>query len=184
MARAGLFTWYSTERAFPVPVYPEASMKTSILLSGLVLAGCASYSGYGLHPGSSSENDVRQTMGRPAVELAEPGGGKELFYPRGPLGTQTFAVHVDSGGTLKNIDQVLDDDHFAAIHEGQTRDEVLRRIGPPGDTMGFRNGNYAWIYRFKDTWGYLSDFNVTFNRENIVVAKIAIRVERNDGKDR
>lgn len=184
MARAGLFTRYTTERTFPVRVYPEASMKTSMLLAGAILAGCASYSGYGLHPGSSTENDVRRTMGRPAVEVGEAGGGKELFYPRGPLGTETFAAHVDSSGVLRNIDQVLDDDHFAAIHEGQTRDEVLARIGPPGDTMGFRNGTYAWIYRFKDTWGYLSDFNVSFNPDNIVVAKIAIRLERNDSNDR
>ena len=159
-------------------------MKSSILLAAVLLAGCASYSGYGLRPGSATENDVRQTMGRPALELPESGGGKELFYPRGPLGTQTFVALVDSGGVLKGIDQVLDDDHFAAIHVGQTRDEVLRMIGPPGDTMGFRNGNYAWVYRFKDTWGYLSDFNVTFDRTNIVVDKIAIRVERADGKDR
>lgn len=158
-------------------------MKTSIALAATLLASaCASYSGYGLRPGSATENDVRRTMGRPALELPEPGGGKELFFPRGPLGTQTFVAHVDSGGLLKSIDQVLDDGHFAAIQVGQTRDEVLRRIGPPGDTMRFANGNYAWTYRFKDTWGYLSDFNVTFDRANIVVDKIAIRLERDDGK--
>jgi hypothetical protein len=49
--------------------------------------------------------------------------------------------------------------------------------------MGFRSGNYAWQYRFMDTWGYLSNFNVTFNREGIVVDKIAIRIERNDAAD-
>jgi hypothetical protein len=159
-------------------------MKISPLIAAIVLAGCASYSGYGLRPGSATENDVRRTMGNPAVELPEAGGGKELIYPRGPLGTQTFVAHIDSSGVLKRIDQVLDDDHFAAIHEGQTRDEVLRMIGPPGESMRFGNGNYAWVYRFKDTWGYLADLNVTFNPQDIVVDKIAIRLERNDGKDR
>lgn len=160
-------------------------MKTRLALAAAVLASaCASYSGYGLHPGSSTADDVVRTMGKPAAEFDEPGGGRELFFPRGPLGTETFVAHVDASGVLRGIEQVLDDDHFRAIHEGQTRDQVLRRIGPPGDSMRFNNGTYAWIWRFKDTWGYLSDLNVTFDRNDIVVAKIAIRVERSDSKDR
>lgn len=144
----------------------------------LALAACAGYSGYGLRPGASTENDVLRSMGRPALELPDRGGGHELFYPRGPLGTQTFVAHVDSSGVLRGIDQVLDDDHFREIHEGQNRDDVLRRIGPPSDHMRFGSGNEAWIWRFEDTWGYTSDFNVTFNPAGIVVAKIAIRLER------
>ena len=160
-------------------------MKTRLALAAAVLASaCASYSGYGLRPGSSTADDVVRTMGKPAAEFDEPGGGRELFFPRGPLGTETFVAHVDAHGTLRGIEQVLDDDHFRAIHEGQTRDQVLRRIGPSGDSMRFNNGTYAWIWRFKDTWGYLSDLNVTFDRNDIVVAKIAIRVERSDSKDR
>jgi outer membrane protein assembly factor BamE (lipoprotein component of BamABCDE complex) len=160
-------------------------MKTRLALAAAFLASaCASYSGYGLHPGSSTLDDVRRTMGRPAAEFDEPGGGRELFYPHGPLGTETFAAHVDANGVLKGIDQVLDDDHFAAIREGQTRDQVLRMIGPPGDSMRFNNGTYAWVWRFKDTWGYLSDLNVTFDSSDIVVAKIAIRLEPNDSHDR
>ena len=162
-------------------------MKTSTALAlalAFTLAACASYSGYGLHPGSSAADDVVRTMGKPALELEEPGGGHELFYPKGPLGTETFVAHVDASGVLKGIDQVLDDGHFRAIHEGQTRDEVLRLIGPPGDTMRFRNGTYAWVWRFQDTWGYLSNFNVSFNASGVVVSKIAIRIEPDDNNDR
>jgi outer membrane protein assembly factor BamE (lipoprotein component of BamABCDE complex) len=160
-------------------------MKTRLALAAaVVVSACASYSGYGLHPGSSTADDVLRTMGKPAAEFDPPGGGRELFYPHGPLGTQTFVAHLDASGTLRGIDQVLDDDHFYAIHEGETRDQVLRAIGPPGDSMAFNNGTYAWIWRFKDTWGYLSDFNVTFDRNNIVVAKIAIRLEPSDSHDR
>lgn len=160
-------------------------MKTPIsLLAGLALAACASYSGYGLRPGSATADDVLRTMGKPALELAQPGGGRELIYPKGPLGTETFIAHVAANGILRDLDQVLDDDHFRAIHEGQTRDEVLRLIGPPGDTMRFGNGTYAWTWRFQDTWGYLSNFNVTFNRNGVVLSKIAIRVEPRDDNDR
>jgi len=148
----------------------------------LLLAGCASYSGSGLKPGTATRDDVLRTMGRPAVELPD-AGGRELVYPHGPLGTETFIAHVDSRGTLTRIDQVLNDDHFRRIHEGQTRDEVLRAIGPPGDRMRFGNGNEAWIYRFVDSWGYTSDFNVSFDPAGIVVSKIAIRIEHERGSD-
>src|SRR5690348_7538324 len=56
----------------------RSAMKTRLVLAAaIVLSACASYSGYGLHPGSSTADDVRRTMGRPAVELEEPGGGRE-----------------------------------------------------------------------------------------------------------
>lgn len=158
-------------------------MKTLAPLVLALLAGCASYSGYGLKPGSATRDDVLRTMGRPALELPDAGAGGELIYPHGPLGTQTFIAHVDARGTLAGIEQVLDDDHFRRIHEGQTRDEVLHAIGPPGDRMRFGNGNVAWIWRFIDTWGYVSEFNVSFDPAGIVVSKIAIRLEQDRNSD-
>ena len=155
--------------------------KVSVLILALALSACASYSGSGLRPGASTENDVRQTMGRPAVELRNNDGSRELIYPKGPLGTQTFVAHVDAQGVLAGVEQVLDDDHFRLIHEGMTQDQVLHMIGPPGETMRFPAGNLAWQYRFVDTWGYTSEFSVTFNPAGIVVSKIAIRL--NQGRD-
>ncbi len=163
----------------------QAAVRTiAPLLLALVLSGCASYGGYGLRPGVSDENAVRQTMGRPAMELRNRDGSRELVYPRGPLGTQTFFAHLDTHGVLTGIEQVLDDDHFSAIHEGQTREQVLHRIGPPGTTTEFGNGRVAWEYRFVDTWGYLSEFSATFDRNGIVLSKIAIRFDRDNDTER
>jgi len=158
-------------------------MKTLAPFVLALLAGCAAYSGSGIKPGSATRDDVLHTMGRPALELPDAGGGGELIYPHGPLGTETFIAHVDSRGVLSRVDQVLNDDHFRRIHEGQTRDEVLHAIGPPGDEMRFGNGNVAWIWRFVDSWGYASDFNVSFDPAGIVVSKIAIRLEQNRNSD-
>jgi len=158
-------------------------MKTLAPLVLALLAGCASYSGHGLKPGIATGDDVLRTMGRPDLELPEAGGGRELVYPHGPLGTETFIAHIDPRGVLAGIEQVLDDDHFRRIHEGQARDEVLHALGPPGDKMRFGNGNVAWVWRFIDTWGYLSEFNVSFDRAGIVVSKIAIRIEHDRSSD-
>jgi outer membrane protein assembly factor BamE (lipoprotein component of BamABCDE complex) len=77
---------------------------------------------------------------------------------------------------------VLTDDQLAAIQPGMTRDEVLRRLGPPVDTMKFpRSGTEAWDYMYQDTWGYLVRFSATFGPDGRVVSKIGHRL--NDGGD-
>ena len=153
----------------------------SLVILAFALAACASYGGYGLHPGVSTADDVRRTMGAPGAEYANSDGTRELVYPRGPLGTQTFIAHVDSRGILAGMDQVLDDDHFRHIQAGLTREDVLRRIGPPGGTMEFsRQHQVAWEYRYIDTWGYLCEYSVTFDARGIVVSTFSQRL----GQDR
>ena len=155
----------------------------AFLFLAATLAGCASYSGSGLQPGVATEAQVRETMGRPAMEFAEPGGGKRLVYPKGPLGTHTYMADVGGDGRMVAVRQVLDDGVFNDIQPGLTEQDVLRMIGPPGQTMGFPlSGNYAWDYRYTDTWGYLAIFSVTFSPQHLVVSKITQRIERDKGR--
>ena len=145
------------------------------------LAGCAAYSGYGLRPGQSTATEVQATMGRPAMAFAEPDGGQRLAYPRGPLGTQTYMADIDGNGRLSAVSQVLTDQVFFHIQPGMHRDEVLRSIGPPGNSMRFSLSNtYAWDWRYVDTWGYTAIFSVTFDAQDRVVSKITQRIERPD----
>lgn len=144
-----------------------------------LLAGCASYSGTGLAPGVATEDQVRATMGRPAVEFTREDGGRTLAYPRGPLGTQTYMADLGRDGRLVAIRPVLNDDTFWRIQPGMTRDDILRLIGPPGETGHFSlSDTDAWDYRYVDTWGYLAIFSVTFDRAGIVVSKFSRRIER------
>lgn len=133
------------------------------------LAGCAAYSGYGLEPGVASQAQVVDTMGRPAMTFELEGGARRLAYPRGPLGTETFMVDVGADGRLVAIRQVLQDDVFARIRPGDSRDNVLRLIGPP---------RADGLYRYVDSWGYLCDFSVDYDREGRVTSKFSRRLER------
>jgi outer membrane protein assembly factor BamE (lipoprotein component of BamABCDE complex) len=151
------------------------------LLVVLTLASCASYGGRGLRPGVSTETEVRQVMGEPAMQFTEADGSRELAYPRGPLGTQTFMVHSSRDGIVQAIEPVLNDATFNAIQPGLTKDEILRMIGPPRDTMKFpRLEHEAWDYKYIDTWGYPAIFSVTFDRDGRVVSKISQRLDRGD----
>ena len=145
----------------------------------LLAAACASYDGSGLRPGVASADEVRRTMGAPALDLSNPDGSRQLVYPTGPMGTQTFIAQVGSDGKLQALGNVLNEDHFYRVQRGLTRDEVLRLIGPPGETTDFpRLAQTAWDYRFHDTWGYTAIFSVMFDRDWIVVGKTTRRLER------
>lgn len=150
------------------------------LLAAFVAASCASYDGRGLRAGASTEAELRQVMGEPAMQFSNSDGSRQLAYPRGPLGSQTFMAHVSRDGIVRAIEPVLSDGTFNAIQPGMTQDEVLRMIGPPRDTMSFpRLGHVSWDYKYTDTWGYLAIFSVTFDRDGRVVSKISQRFERN-----
>jgi hypothetical protein len=118
-------------------------------------------------------------MGRPAMESDNPDRSRRLAYPRGPLGVETFMVHLRPDGRLERIDQVLDEEHFALIVKGKTDREAVRRLlGPPAEVMEFQSmQRVAWTYRFRDAWGYYADFSSVFDSNGVVVDKVVVRVE-------
>jgi len=151
---------------------------TSILI---VLAGCAAYDGSSLRPGTSTEAEMRSVMGNPAMERRDPDGMRHYYYPRGPLGNQTFIADVGTDGVVREIRGVLSDDTFNRIRPGLSGEEVLRMIGPPRETAYFeRLGQTAWDYKFQDTWGYPAIFSVMLDRNDVVVGKTTRRLERPD----
>jgi hypothetical protein len=158
-------------------------MKALLFLAlALGLSACAAYDGHTLRAGASSESEVRSVMGAPAVELADADGTKVLVYPHGPLGTTTYIARVGKDGTLEGVRQALTDGTFNQIQPGLTREEILRLIGPPGETMFFARLNQdSWGYRYKDTWGYLAVFSVNFDSNGVVVSKFTRRIERGPG---
>jgi hypothetical protein len=145
----------------------------------LALCACATFDGYSLRAGASTESEVRGVMGAPALEFIGEDGNRNLVYPRGPLGTQTFMVSVGGDGVMREVKPVLKDDTFYRIRPGLTEQDILHMIGPPGETMHFaRTDTTAWDYRYVDTWGYLAIFSVIFDNKAVVVSKVTRRIER------
>jgi hypothetical protein len=152
--------------------------RTLCIAFAAALAGCA-VDGYNLRPGVSTMDEAVRGMGTPAMEFANPDGSRALVYPRGPLGTQTFMVDVSRDGVVQSVRQVLGDGTFSQIRPGLTRDQVLRMIGPPGDSMSFpRMEQESWEWRYQDDWRYTAIFSVNFDRNGIVVSKFTRRLER------
>ncbi|HYC35906.1 MAG TPA: hypothetical protein VEC19_05750 [Usitatibacter sp.] len=143
----------------------------------VLLSACAVTS---LRPGAS-EAEVMGAMGRPALEFEGPEGSRQLAYPTGPFGEQTYMAHIGRDGRLQRLEQVLDDSRINEIRQGMSADEVLRLIGPPYQRVRFGNlAQTAWDYRFRDTWGYLSILSVMVDDAGRVASRITRRIEPRD----
>ena len=142
-------------------------MLRALLLSlSLLLAGCAGYGGADLVAGVAREADVRLAMGVPAMQWTLPGGGRQLAYPRGPAGYETFMVHLDAAGRLERIENVRDMTHFARTHPDMTQAEVLQLLGPsqPQWTAYFKaRDELVWEWRYCDSWREAARFDVLFD---------------------
>jgi hypothetical protein len=150
------------------------------LLSSILLAACASYSGSGLRPGEARLDDVQALMGTPAMHWQDPDGSVQLAYPRGPVGFDTFMVKLGPDGRLQSIINVLEPAGLARIRPGMTKDEVLRVLGAPdySRTVYFKaRDELVWDWRFRSAIGEPSRFLVLFDNTLGTVRSAIIQVE-------
>jgi hypothetical protein len=122
------------------------------LLAALSLAACANYGPSQLRVGQGAD-EVTQAMGTPTALYALPGGAQRIEYARGPFGRQTWMVDVDAGGRVSAWSQVLTEANFNALPHGITRDELLLRLGTPGERhrIGWQQRDlWAWRYPTND----------------------------------
>ena len=136
------------------------------LIASMLLAACASYSGSGLKPGEARLDEVQALMGLPALRWQDADGSIQLAYPRGPAGLESFMVKLGPDGLLQSIANVLNEQTFARIRPGITKDEVLRLIGPPdySRSVYFKaRDELAWEWRFREVYGNPARFAVLFD---------------------
>ena len=77
-------------------------------------------------------------------------------------------------------EHLRNDAFFARVQQGMTMDDVRARLGPPDQTMNFRaKDQVAWDYRYRDTWGYMAEYSITFSAEGRVASMFSRRL--NDG---
>jgi len=140
-------------------------------------AGCASYDGRGLVPGSSTDADVERTMGRPAEKLASADGGSTWFYPHGPMGRDTYAARIGPDGKLQAIDQRLIEANFSKLIAGTTTAKEVREIfGPPN--RAFRNDRLQreiWEYNYYNAIQIPFILYVQTSADSIVREVVTIR---------
>jgi hypothetical protein len=151
------------------------AFRTSLLvlaLSAAALCGCASYGGGDLTPGQSTLQDVRATMGEPAMQWVAPDLSTQLSYPRGPAGFHSYMVYLDPSGHLQRIQNVMEQSSFYRIEPGMSEEDVLRILGPPVPawTNYFEaRRELVWEWRYCNEFSQTARFDVLFDSDRHAV---------------
>jgi hypothetical protein len=138
-------------------------------LCAAAVVGCASYDGRSLKPGQSTLQDVRATMGEPAMQWTDPDHSTQLSYPRGPAGYHSYMVYLSPAGRLERIQDVMDPDSFYRISPGMTEEQVLRILGPsvPQWTSYFAaRRELVWEWRYCNDSSHRARFDVLFDADS------------------
>lgn len=158
------------------------AFRTGVLplaLCAAILTGCA-YDGRSLKPGQSTLQDVRATMGEPAMQWANADHSAQLSYPRGPSGYQSYMVYLDPSGRLERIDDVMGPASFDQIKPGMTEGEVLRILGPPVPewTNYFEaRRELVWEWSYCNEFSQRARFDVLFDGDRRTVRTTVGRAE-------
>jgi hypothetical protein len=154
------------------------------ILSALLLGACGTYLGYGLKPGEDRLENMLHTLGQPAMRWHNADGSTQLAFPRGPAGIHTYMATIAADGKLQQIENVLDEKHFALIQSGMNKEEVLRILGPsyPNWTAYFeRRDELVWEWRYCDAWNEPARFNVLFDNSKSTVRSTMSLTESQKG---
>lgn len=111
----------------------------------LVLAGCDAFAPQDLKPGVTTDLEVRDRLGRPALEWRNDDGSVTWEYPKGPQGTTTYMVTIGPDHLLRAVEQVLTEANYARIEKGMDGDQVRRILGKPAQISTFpRKPETVW----------------------------------------
>lgn len=114
-------------------------------------------------------------MGRPAERQARD-GETVWWYPRGPLGFDSFAVSVGSDGVLRSVEQRLTVENLQRVHaDRSTQREVRELFGPPFEVSRLsRQGREVWEYQMRDI-GMRWKLWIQFSADGIVREVLKMR---------
>lgn len=132
------------------------------------VAGLSACAGYAPPSNLSglSRDEVVARMGPPDMQR-QVAGGSRLEFPRGPYGVHTWFVYLDANGRATRSEQVLTETNFLRINPGMSQEEVLQRLGRPGEVQRLaRSRGSVWSYRYENNaclW-----FQIEMAQEQIV----------------
>jgi hypothetical protein len=134
-----------------------------------LLSGCAGFSGRGLVPGHSTEQEVETLMG-PAAAVRKAAGGETLrYYSREPYGRHIYLASIGSDGKLRSLNDTLTEENVAKLRTGASRDEDVREIvGPPYRVDQFpQMQREVWTYKMY-SGTFPKDLYVQFSPDRVV----------------
>jgi hypothetical protein len=117
-----------------------------------------------LTPGVSREREVLAKFGRPADERRLPDGTRVLDFPRQPEGTENWRVILGPDGTVRSIQQLVEETMFAGVIPGLSRAQVLDMLGRPSQENSYPNIEERVLsWRYLEFGNRMMFFNAHFD---------------------
>ena len=152
----------NADRLFALPAAVLRLVAVACLAWGL--SGCDYFAEKKLVVGQHTEQDVRTLMGKPDMIWEEESGSRKLEYPRGPMGTQTYFVHIGPDGKYLGMERVLVEANFAKIKVGMSQDDARRILGKQTEVTPYALANEeVWSWRYEGDAQATMFFNAHFD---------------------
>ncbi|HLQ01002.1 MAG TPA: hypothetical protein VK143_01745 [Burkholderiales bacterium] len=158
-------------------------MLRAVLFLALLAAGCANFAA--ISPGDSAQA-VEARAGAPATVWKNADGSEVWEYPLGPLGVETYMVTLGSDHAVREVRQVLSEEHISKLHAGMSRDEVRRLVGRPRDISFYGlNDEEIWSWRYREWKVRTMELSAQFDRPTGTLKRISrFQVDTGGGKRR
>jgi len=155
----------------------------AVLFLALLAAGCANFAA--ISPGDSAQA-VEARAGAPATVWKNADGSEVWEYPLGPLGVETYMVTLGSDHAVREVRQVLSEEHISKLHAGMSRDEVRRLVGRPRDISFYGlNDEEIWSWRYREWKVRTMELSAQFDRPTGTLKRISrFQVDTGGGKRR
>ena len=153
-------------------------LQAGVLSAGIVsLSACDYLAEKELKVGQHTEQDVRRLMGRPDMIWEEESGAKKFEYPRGPMGVQTYFVHIGPDGKYRGMERVLVESNFAKVQVGMTADDARRILGRQTESTAYALAKEeVWSWRYEGDGSMTMYFNAHFDQSTGRIRRIT-RIE-------
>lgn len=146
-------------------------MLRAIILSAfstLVLGACTTLTDM---PTGTSVSELEQKFGTPSVSCPQDLPTR-LVWSTQPMGQYAWAADIDGSQRLKYATQVLNDNEFDLLSQGNwNKEQVLCHFGPPAekDITPYRGIKMlVWSYRYKQAGAWDSMMYVYFDEQGVV----------------
>ncbi|MDR2188706.1 MAG: outer membrane protein assembly factor BamE [Azonexus sp.] len=119
-------------------------------LAAALLPACDAVNLPQIQPGVTTAAEVEQRMGEPGFRFSNADGTVTWEYSRQPMGVQCWMISFDQRQIVSRVEQVLNDEHYAAVRPGMSHEQIRRLLGAPGSRTVFNNlREEVWEWRIE-----------------------------------
>ena len=119
-------------------------------LAAAVLPACDGFNLQDIRPGITTQAEVRARMGEPSRVHWNDDGTAVWEYNRQPNGVHCHMIAFNRDNIVASVEQALNEQNYARVRDGMSKDDVARLLGGPGSKQVFANlGEEIWEWRIE-----------------------------------